>query len=213
MMRMLPVLAAGALLTAPEQSPQATPIPVPRPKPSLDELANFAQMPASARAAMLQALADRLAERLVQEPEDVDAWLRLGQARLSLDQEAAAVAAFERAVALSPGSPSVLKAYAEALLGEPDPATGMPRMSPQILSIYRRVSRLDPTDPEPYWYVGLFALQIGDRAEAARQWQTLLQMLDPADPTYAAVAARLERLTNRPAAVVDSPADPPLEAP
>ena len=212
MVRALPILAVGVLLAAaPEQHGQAGPIPVPRLKPSLDDLANFAQMPVTARAAMLQALADRLAARLALEPEDVDAWLRLGQARLSLDQRAAAVEAFEQAAALSPTSPSVLKAYAAALVGPPDPASGLRIMNPRALSVYRRISRLDPADPEPYWYVGLFALQIGDHAEAVRQWQVLLQMLDPADPDHAALQARLKDLA--PSTPVLPQVETTLEAP
>jgi cytochrome c-type biogenesis protein CcmH len=200
MMRTLPLVAAGLLLiAAPDGPPGASAIPIPRLKPSIEELANFAEMPDTARRAMVEASATHLVERLAQGPDDVDGWLRLAQARTALGEHGQAILAFERAVALAPESPSVLRPYARALLGPAEAATGVPRVTAPALALYRRLARIAPDDPEPYWYLGLAAFQAGDVQATARWWQAVLDRLEPDHPDYAPVRARLQSLRPMPA--------------
>jgi len=168
--------------------------PVPRFKPSLEERANFALMSARARALMLRAVVEGLERELAEDPEDVEAWLRLGQARLALGRHEAAQGAFEQAVTLRPGSPSVLRTWASSLLGEPEPATGAPAVGADAAEVFRRLARLVPGDPEPHWYLGLAAVQAGAPREALGHWRTMLDLLDPEHPDYARIEARLEAL-------------------
>ncbi len=169
-------------------------VPLPRFKPSFEERANFAEMSVAARRAVLRAVAEGLSARLANDAEDVEAWLRLGQVRMSLGERAAAVEAYERAVALKPRSPSVLRAYASSLLGGDDPLTRAPRVSAAAAALYLRLAELAPADPEPHWYLGLAALQAGAPDRAALHWRRVLALLGPEDPGRALFEARLEQI-------------------
>ena len=181
--------AAGAALGLAQAQ-----VALPRFKPSFEERANFADMSPPARRAVLRAVAEGLSSRLADEPENVEAWLRLGQARLALGERAAAIEAYERAMALRPRSPSVLRAYAASLLGDLHVESGAPRVDEAAAGIYRRLATLAPGDPEPHWYLGLAALQAGDPERAAWHWYRGLEVLDPDDPERVLFEARIERI-------------------
>jgi cytochrome c-type biogenesis protein CcmH/NrfG len=81
----------------------------------------------------------------------------------------------------------VLKAYAASLLGPDHPESGAPEVGDDAEGVYRRIAELDPSDPEPHWYLGLAALQDGDRPRAADHWRYVLTRLTPDHPDYAAI--------------------------
>jgi cytochrome c-type biogenesis protein CcmH len=76
-------------------------------------------MPASAAAAkaQIEAMVDRLAQRLKQQPDDVQGWLMLARSHVVLARYAEAVDAYRKADALRPNEPAILvdMAYAVAM--------------------------------------------------------------------------------------------------
>jgi cytochrome c-type biogenesis protein CcmH/NrfG len=58
----------------------------------------------------------------------------------------------------------------------------------------REVAALQPDNPQPHWYLGLYALQRGDVAAAKAAWQRVLDLLGPDNPSYAAVKEQIEAL-------------------
>lgn len=186
------VLVGVTLAAAPGVPDAAGPIPVPRFKPTLDELSNFAEMPADARSAMLRALALRLDARLEEKPDDVEGWLRLARTRAALGERAAALDAFDRALALAPTSPGILRAYAQTLV-----ASGRgeaPVVSADAVALFRRLAVLEPRDPEPHWYLGLAAEQSGDPERAETHWLRALALLRADSPEATRVMRRIEGL-------------------
>jgi cytochrome c-type biogenesis protein CcmH len=175
---------------------KAAPIPVPRFKPSPEELANFGELSEAARRAMLEAVVAGLIERVAAREDDVEGWLRLGRAHLALDQRPAAIRAHARAAALAPHSPTVLKAYAQSLL-RPTGIEGAPRVGDEAVLVFQQVAALDPDDPEPFWYLGLAALQEGEAGEAARLWAEARARLEPWHPYHARIEAGLAELAPR----------------
>lgn len=169
-------------------------VPLPRFKPSLAELSNFRAMRDDVRIAMYQALAVRLEARLEEDGSDLESWLRLARTRALLDQRERALKAFEHALELAPRSPSVIKGYAGAALGPVDPESGWPEVTPEARGLYERLVLIDPSDREARWYLGLYALQQGDRRTADEHWQTLLQLLPPDAAGAAALRERLDAL-------------------
>jgi cytochrome c-type biogenesis protein CcmH len=162
--------------------------------PAAEDMARAAEMDDDARAAMVEDMVAGLAARLEQSPDDLEGWLRLGRSRLVLGQEEAAFAAFERAVALAPEDARVLKAYADARLGPPVDGSGVPEVTEAAAELYARAAEAAPEDPEPVWFLGLRALQQGDREVAIERWEQVLALLDPDHPDHRAVASQLEAI-------------------
>jgi cytochrome c-type biogenesis protein CcmH len=195
-MRRAPALALVLLGAIVAGSVKAAPIPVPRFKPSPEELANFGELSQAARRAMLEAVVAGLIERVAAHEDDVEGWLRLGRAHLALDQRPAAIRAHARAAALAPDSPAVLKAYAKSLL-RPSGIEAAPRVGEDAVLVFHQVAALDPDDPEPLWYLGLAALQAGEPGEAARLWAEGRARLEPWHPYHARIEAALADLAPR----------------
>lgn len=164
------------------------------PAPTPEDVARVEAMAPEERAKMIRGMVERLEDRLRTTGGDAEGWRRLAQARQMLGEPDAARAAWTRALALAPDDPAVLKGYAGALLGPPDPKTALPAVSDEALRLYEKAAALTPSDPEPWWYLGIRALQDGRPADARADWQRVLTLLDPAHPEYATVKARLDAL-------------------
>ncbi len=77
------------------------------PGPSQAEVDAAAEMTPEERDAFIRSMVARLAERLEEEPDDLDGWLRLAQAYRVLGEREAAIAAFRRAEPLAADLPVV----------------------------------------------------------------------------------------------------------
>lgn len=66
------------------------------------------------RQAMINAMVERLAARLDQQPDDVEGWARLGRSYMVLNQPDKAREAYARAVKLKPDDPELKQALADA---------------------------------------------------------------------------------------------------
>jgi cytochrome c-type biogenesis protein CcmH len=67
-----------------------------------------ADLPVEQRAAMIEGMVARLAERLRETPNDAEGWLRLARAYRVLGRAGEARAALDRAAALLPDDPRVV---------------------------------------------------------------------------------------------------------
>jgi cytochrome c-type biogenesis protein CcmI len=130
-----------------------------------------------------------LRTRLANEGDDAVAWMLLGRIRLSQGAAEQAVAAFERALKLSPERVPLLLSYAQALilLGDDNSLARAGRAVAQVLT--REASNTDALS-----LMALIAYEKGDMAEATSAWQLLLKQLPKDDPRYAAVQQRLTEL-------------------
>ena len=81
------------------------PAPEPPKGPSSDDVAAAEAMTPAERQAFIRSMVDRLAARLEDEPENLEGWLRLGNAYSVLGEEALARQALGRAEALAAGLP------------------------------------------------------------------------------------------------------------
>ena len=88
------------------------------PTPSPSAVAAAAQATAGAapeeRDAMINAMVERLAARLEQQPDDVEGWSRLGRSYMVLHRPDKAREAYARALRLRPDDPALKQAMAEA---------------------------------------------------------------------------------------------------
>lgn len=172
----------------------APPAPAAPSGPSEADAAAVAAMSPEERETVIRGMVERLQARMEADGGDVEGWLRLAQARLVLGEPERAKATFEQALKLHPEDPRLLKGYARTLLGPVRPDTGLPEIGDRAAELYTRAADLGPDDPEPWWYLGIRALQDGRKEEARRSWQRVLAHLDPSHPEYAAIKERLDRL-------------------
>ncbi|WP_374303144.1 c-type cytochrome biogenesis protein CcmI [Ferrovibrio sp.] len=174
---------------------QAIPQPKPAeaPGPDRSQVDAAQQMSESDRAEMIRGMVDRLAERLKENPDDADGWLRLARAREVLGETDAAREALRRAVALQPDRVDSRVALAFNLAGaavksrDPLPA--------EAVAEFRAVLQRAPSHAQALWFVGRGAYEAGDKAGAAEYWKRLLALLPPDSPEARELSERLSSLT------------------
>ena len=142
----------------------------------------------------IRAMVDGLAERLENEPDDIEGWLMLGRSRMVLEEPELAKAAFERAMALAPDRPEVLLGYASSLLKPGETPDSDPIVNADAATVYEKLTNLTPDDPAPRWLLGLAAAQSGDKAAAIGHWQDLLGLIEGDADDKAIVEARIDAL-------------------
>ncbi|MGQ3676338.1 c-type cytochrome biogenesis protein CcmI [Xanthobacter sp. TB0139] len=79
------------------------------PGPSAEDVANAAQMSAQDRSAMIEGMVSRLEDRLNEEPNDLNGWLRLARAFTVMGQKDKASGALEKARTVFAGDPQALE--------------------------------------------------------------------------------------------------------
>lgn len=130
-----------------------------------------------------------LRTRLANEGDDAVAWMLLGRIRLSQGAVEQAIAAFERALQLTPERTPLLLSYAQALILQADD-NSLARAGRAVA----RVLSKEPQNNDALSLMALIAYEKGDMAEATTAWQLLLKQLPQDDPRYAAVQQRLTEL-------------------
>lgn len=161
--------------------------------PSRADIEAAQQMSPEERAAFVQSMVDRLAERLKEQPRDEEGWLRLARAYGVQGEPEKALAAYEAGLVHLPDSVPLLTGYATALYPPGTPEAEMPEA---FMAVMRRLQALDETNPQALFFLGNEAARKGDTPTARRLW-TQLRDLAPADsPLREQIDRRIEALPN-----------------
>jgi len=155
-----------------------------------EQMQQMAELPPEERDAFIRSMVDGLAQRLEEDPGDVDGWLRLARARSVLGDAEGALAALRRATEAAPDRADVWLAYARAVA----PATEDAVPDPAFLEALRKVLALDGANPQALYYLGEDAARNGRPAEARDLWQRLLAVIPPGTPDHEALKDRIEGL-------------------
>ena len=147
-------------------------------------------MTAEQQLALIEGMVSQLAARLVDEPDDLEGWLRLSQSYRVLDRLEDAQEAVARAVALAPDDTLVLIQQASLMMAGSVDGT----VPPEAAAIFRHALELEPENTEALFYSGAAYAEADDPASAREEWTRLLGLLDPAGGAYAQVQARLQAL-------------------
>ena len=131
--------------------------------------------------------ARQLQESLARKPDDARGWALLAQAYSALNQPQQALDALNHLLKLRPDDPDAMVAWVEAT-AEVSPSHGIDDDSRAKL---RRALQIEPTHQRALWLLGISDFQRGDYADAARQWKTLLPLLDPNSRVAEAVKQEL----------------------
>ena len=124
--------------------------------------------------AQIDAMINKLIDRLKQQPGDVQGWTMLGRAQTLLGRANEASVAYARAVALRGDDARLLVDYAEAL----GIAAGN-RLGGEPTKLIDRALRIDPAQPKALALAGAAAFDRKDYAAAVRHWEKLLAASAP----------------------------------
>jgi cytochrome c-type biogenesis protein CcmH len=160
--------------TLPGRAPAATPTPQ-QGAPSESDLDAASKMTDSERQAFIESMVAKLAERLKNEPDDLDGWMRLAKAYSVLGKREDAHAAWAKAAVLAPTRLDVQLEYANALIdGSSDLSKTLPANFAQTVT---RIRTLAPDNPLGLYYGGLVARAEGDNKAAKELWLKVLALI------------------------------------
>ena len=165
--------------------------------PSEADIQQAAQMAPQDRAAFIQSMVDRLADRLKQQPDDLDGWLKLAHAYGVLNRADDARQAWGKAAALAPDKLDVQLDYANALIA------GLPNLDHDLpapfIATVGHIREMAPDNPLGLYYGGLVARADGKIDEAKQLWMRVLALLPAGSDQRAAMQREIDGLGNTPA--------------
>lgn len=144
----------------------------------------IAALPDADRTAMIERMANGLAQRLVANPNDPDGWRMLARSNLKLERFEESASAWREALSRSEGDLSDWRQFAQALLGGAPPASGV---SAELETALQKVLSLDNRDPMALFVLGQGALDRGDNKRAIELWTRLRERIPPDAPAKAAL--------------------------
>lgn len=168
-------------------APEVSPVP----RPSAEDVAAAAQASPEERMEMIRSMVDRLNARLIDNPDDLEGWKRLANAKRVLGEMPAARDAYAKAMELAPDDADALAGYASAeiaIAGEGAPVPEAAR------DAYERLLALDPGHFEALWFTGLGAAEQGRVEDAAATWRRLADMMPPDSDERAELLGQIEAL-------------------
>ena len=127
-----------------------------------------AEAPPAEHDADMTSLVRRLAERMKDRPDDARGWRLLGRSLYSLERFSEAARAYGRASELLPADADLRSLHGEALA-----AARGGRVTAEAARAFAAALRIDPKEPRARFYLGLAALQKGDREGALERWRAL----------------------------------------
>jgi cytochrome c-type biogenesis protein CcmH len=162
------------------------------PGPSAADIEAAQSMTPEQQQTFINDMVGRLAEKLKANPGDLDGWVRLARAYQVLQRSDDARNAWAKAAALAPARLDVQLDYADAIIaGRSDLDRYLP---PEFVEAVGRVRTLDPKNPLGLYYGGLVARVAGDKAEARKLWNQVLDQLPPDAPQRAELQKELDSL-------------------
>lgn len=141
--------------------------------------------PEAGAESMDQAVA-QLEARLRQQPDNLEGWMLLGRSRMAMQDPAGAVDAYRQARQLAPQNAVVLVALAEAIAQQNEN-----RLTGEPAALLTEALRHDATNQRALWFAGIAAWQSEQYGEAARHWESLLELLEPGSDVAASVREQL----------------------
>jgi len=136
------------------------------------------------RRSSMEDVTAKLAQRMQENPENLDGWLLLGRSYMSLERYKDAASAYARAYDLSDKRYDVGVAYAETLVLVADQ-----NITEEAAAIFRKALETEPADPKSRFYLAMRKVQNGDIKGAIQGWVDLLA-LAPEGASWAPIVIR-----------------------
>lgn len=140
----------------------------------------------------ITAMAEKLAERLKERPEDVEGWTMLARSYSVLGRHADALKAFETASNLRKDDPNLLADYADSMaMNQSSDLTGAP------MKLVERALQLDPNHPKALYLAGTQAFNTQDFATAIKLWEKVAAVAPPGNVFAQEVVLAIEEARKR----------------
>ncbi|HSJ97746.1 MAG TPA: c-type cytochrome biogenesis protein CcmI [Myxococcota bacterium] len=142
--------------------------------------------------AEVEAMVERLAQRMEEKPDDVEGWTMLGRSYQVLGRYPEAAKAFARAAAREPDNPHLLTDLADALAM----AAGQ-SMQGEPEKLVQRALKIDPDNLKALALAGTAAFERADYAGAAALWERMLAHVPPASEDAEMIRANVAEARSR----------------
>lgn len=130
------------------------------------------------RKAEVQQMLAQLAQRVKDNPKDIEAWLIQGQAFSMMNRFDDAVSAYQQVVGLTDRHPDALTALAEAMIMAQETI-----VKPAAKDLLKEIKAKDPSEPRAYFYLAMERQQQNDLAGAMDEYVALLKVT-PSDAEW-----------------------------
>jgi cytochrome c-type biogenesis protein CcmH len=117
----------------------------------------------------VEALVQKLTERLQKNPKDAEGWQLLGRAQFNLQHFSESIDAYASALKLDPANIEYKSAYAEAIT---QGSQGI--VTPKAIALFAEVLKKEPKNPRARFYEAISLEQSGDAKTALTKWRALL---------------------------------------
>jgi cytochrome c-type biogenesis protein CcmH len=152
----------------------------------------------------------KLAQRLREQPDNVEGWIMLGRSYASMKRYQDAVKAYARAYALVDDNAGLMTDYADALVT----ASGGD-FTDEAGELLNKALALQPDNAKALWLFGHWKYQRADYQGAIDSWQRVAGLLPPGDKNTVVINQQIQQAKNALAekgvvlaAAEDSAADP-----
>lgn len=125
-------------------------------------------------AQQIEAMVTKLAARLEQNPDDANGWAILARSYMAMQRFPEAIAAFEKAAAVTKDDANLLADYADALA-----VSAGRKLEGRPLELIMRALKLDPNHWKALALAGTAAFERKDYKAAVSYWEKLVQGLPP----------------------------------
>lgn len=139
---------------------------------------------------LIMGMVNQLAERLEENPDDPNGWLRLSQSYQVLGQNEEALSAIRRATLLLPDDPDILLQEAVVIINNYQDTDLLDKASQNIIKLLK----LKPDSMEGLYYSGVIAEIKNDYDQAKLYWTKLLLLLDPSGEAYVQLKDMINKL-------------------
>ena len=144
--------------------------------PTAEDVRAAENMSTADQQEMIRGMVDGLAERLKNEPEDIEGWRMLARSYGVLGEPDKAAEVHKQIIALRPEDAGARVDYAEALIAAGNPTAAPPQ---EAVAALEQALKLDEANPDALFHLGEAARRKGDVTTAGLYWQRLLEQLPP----------------------------------
>lgn len=154
----------------------------------------------------LEEMIEKLAERMRQEPENVEGWIMLGRSYASMNRYNDALAAYANAYQRDKDNPALMTDYADIMVT----ANGG-TFTDEAGALLDKALAVDPQDIKTLWLSGHWKNQQGEYQEAIARWQQAAALFPAGNENIAVINQQIQQAKMQLGEDVASMDEPPTQ--